>query len=314
MVTMYLHDHPEFSDLIRIYASKEGINPVLVEKDYWIMHCLYGLQKQNLSFFLKGGTSLSKGYQIIDRFSEDIDILIKPPEKKEVFIGKNQNKPQHVKSRESYYDWLATEIRIDGLLSSVRDHAFDDEKFRSGGVRLHYPSSLSLSEGIKEGVLLECGFDTVSPYEKVTISSWLYDYAYKKASVIDNRAILVPCYHPGYTFVEKLQAISTKYRKQQSSARFSENFLRHYYDVYSLLKSNIVQEFIGTPAYNQHKMDRFRAADTIDIIHNEAFLMSDVVVLKSYTEQYNRSAALYYKGRPTFEEIITCLREWIPKL
>jgi predicted nucleotidyltransferase component of viral defense system len=55
-------------------AEQKTIDPALVEKDYWIMHCLYGLQQLRLQFELKGGTSLSKGYQIIDRFSEDIDI------------------------------------------------------------------------------------------------------------------------------------------------------------------------------------------------------------------------------------------------
>jgi hypothetical protein len=43
----------------------------LVEKDYWIMHCPYGLSTQGLSFELKGGTSLSKGFGIIQHFSED---------------------------------------------------------------------------------------------------------------------------------------------------------------------------------------------------------------------------------------------------
>jgi predicted nucleotidyltransferase component of viral defense system len=70
----YLHNHPEFSDLIRIVAREKGIAPALVEKDYWIMHCLYGLQQFGLQFELKGGTSLSKGWKIINRFSEDIDI------------------------------------------------------------------------------------------------------------------------------------------------------------------------------------------------------------------------------------------------
>ena len=75
----YLHNHPQFADLIRIVAQEKGIDPALVEKDYWIMHCLYGLQQLGLTFELKGGTSLSKGYQIINRFSEDIDIRIEPP-------------------------------------------------------------------------------------------------------------------------------------------------------------------------------------------------------------------------------------------
>ena len=72
----YLHNHPQFADLIRIVAEEKAIDPALVEKDYWIMHCLYGLQQLRLKFELKGGTSLSKGYQIINRFSEDIDITV----------------------------------------------------------------------------------------------------------------------------------------------------------------------------------------------------------------------------------------------
>ena len=84
----YLHNHPEFEDLIRIVAEEKGINPALVEKDYWIMHCLHGLQQLKLTFELKGGTSLSKGFQIINRFSEDIDIRIEPPPGHDVKTGR----------------------------------------------------------------------------------------------------------------------------------------------------------------------------------------------------------------------------------
>lgn len=56
----YLHNHPDFADLIRIVGEERSIVPTLIEKDYWIMHCLYGLQQLNFRFELKGGTSLSK--------------------------------------------------------------------------------------------------------------------------------------------------------------------------------------------------------------------------------------------------------------
>ena len=75
----YLHRHKDYKDLIRTAADEKGIAPDLVEKDYWIMHCLYGLTKQGYLFELKGGTSLSKGFGIIHRFSEDIDIRTEPP-------------------------------------------------------------------------------------------------------------------------------------------------------------------------------------------------------------------------------------------
>ena len=72
----FLHEQSDFDELIRVVSGEHGIAPQLVEKDYWIMHCLFGLTSQEFSFQLKGGTSLSKGYNIIDRFSEDIDIQI----------------------------------------------------------------------------------------------------------------------------------------------------------------------------------------------------------------------------------------------
>jgi predicted nucleotidyltransferase component of viral defense system len=59
-VTDFLHNDPEFKELISIVSRDLRIDPALVEKDYWIMHSLYGLQQQGIEFELKGGTSLSK--------------------------------------------------------------------------------------------------------------------------------------------------------------------------------------------------------------------------------------------------------------
>lgn len=42
MSTGYLHQHKDFADLLRIVGTEKGILPGLVEKDYWIMHVLYG--------------------------------------------------------------------------------------------------------------------------------------------------------------------------------------------------------------------------------------------------------------------------------
>ncbi len=212
----YLHNHPQFSDLIRIVAEQKKIDPALVEKDYWIMHCLYGLQQLGLKFELKGGTSLSKGYQAIDRFSEDIDIRIEPPPELHVKTGPNHAKLWHVESRKKFYDWLAEKIQIDGIVKVARDTAADDKQYRSGGVRLSYDGINKLPPDLKDGVLLEAGFDVVTPNASRDISSWAYDYAATRVDIIDNRANSVACYDPRYTFVEKLQAISTKFRRQQA--------------------------------------------------------------------------------------------------
>lgn len=315
LMSDFLHNHPDFSALLRIVANEKGIEPALVEKDYWIMHSLYGLQKSGLTFELKGGTSLSKGYGIIHRFSEDIDIRITPPEGMNVKTGANHDKPAHRKSREDFYDWLAAAIKIDGLGKVERDRDFDDEKFRSGGIRLYYDGKTASIPDLKDGILLEVGFDDITPNTPRLVGSWAYDYAVgKNVAVTDNRAPSVPCYHPAYTLVEKLQTISTKFRQQQASGQFPINFMRHYYDVYCLLDMSEVQKFIGTPDYFAHKQRRFRAADNPVIAENEAFLLSDPKARAQYTEAYARTPRLYYAGQPPFDDILKRIGAWVGKL
>lgn len=312
----FLHNHPQFADLIRIVAEEKGIDPALVEKDYWITHCLYGLQQLGFTFQLKGGTSLSKGHQIINRFSEDIDVLIEPPKDRDVKSGKNQNSAAQIKTRTDFYDWLTQTIKTDSVTTVERDTEFDDvPNYRSAGIKLNYRTVVEAMEGLREGVLLEVGFDTVAPNTPKDISSWLYDRAVaSNVDVIDNRAKAVPCYDPGYTFVEKLQTVSTKFRKQQADRSDPVGFMRHYYDIYELLRRPEVQRFIGTDAYETHKQARFRKDDNQNIAENEAFILRVAKMRALYTDAYERSSALYYAGRPTFEQILAEVKKSIDRL
>jgi hypothetical protein len=307
----FLHNHPEFPELIRIVVEQKGIDSALVEKDYWIMHCLCGLQQLGMIFELKGGTSLSKGFQIINRFSEDIDIRIEPPKDRDVKTGRNHNKPAQVQSRKDFYDWLAKTIRIDGIEKVERDTAFDNKTLMSAGIRLFHKTHTKALDGLKSGVLLELGFDDVTPNSKKDISSWLYDYAADKVSISDNRAKAVACYDPGYTFVEKLQTVSKKFRQQQASQEFPINFMRHYYDIYSLLRRPEVQAFIGTVDYKSHKQKRFRGGDNPNIIQNQAFILADPETRTAYAKAFAESSALYYGDKPSFDAILKEIGTWI---
>lgn len=311
----FLHELNDFADLISVVADRHGVDPVLVEKDYWIMHCLWGLQNLGLQFELKGGTSLSKGFGVIHRFSEDIDIRIEPPLGMKVKTGRNQDKTAHIESRRQFYEWLSSTIKIDGILSVGGDTAFDDVKMRSAGIRLQYPSALDSLSGVKEGVLLELGFDDTAPNEAVQISSWTYELASQYGTKMrDNRALNVLCYAPTYTFVEKLQTISTKYRLLQGASSFPNNFLRHYYDVYCLLDLLTVREFIGTDLYEKRKMQRFRAGDNLILVKNPAFTLTDTVERERFVFEYKKTAALYYKGQPSFENILARIALYLERM
>jgi len=132
--------------------------------------------------------------------------------------------------------------------------------------------------------------------------------------VIDNRAIGIHCYSPAYTFVEKLQTVSTKFQLQQEATRFPKNFLRHYYDIYCLLASPEVQDFIGTPTYHNRKVERFRTGDNLHIASNEAFLLSDPAVRSLYETKYRETAALYYAGQVPFSAILERIAQHLDRL
>lgn len=310
----FLHNDPEFKELLAIVASEQKIDTALVEKDYWIMHTLYGLSLQGIKFELKGGTSLSKGFGLIQRFSEDIDIHIST--NFGLTVEGKSDKRGIKESRKAFYDKLTSEIKIDGIINVERDTAFDDtEKFRSGGIRLFYTTLTPALIGLKEGILLEAGFDTVAPNRPLDISSWVLDYVKSLENpfdFIDNTAIGVLCYHPGYTLVEKLQTIVNKYRKEIERTEKPQNFMRQYYDLYCLLKDREVNDFIGTPDYMAHKNERLRGADNaIPLSEHPALLLPVPEIRKSFEQRYKDSSNLYYKEQPEFEIIMAAIKEHI---
>src|SRR2546428_13436069 len=74
----YASELSDFNDLVRATAGDIGLPPGAVEKDYYVVRALRALQDKLAGRFLfKGGTSLSKGWELIDRFSEDIDLLFR---------------------------------------------------------------------------------------------------------------------------------------------------------------------------------------------------------------------------------------------
>jgi hypothetical protein len=310
----FLHDHPDFSTLVERTATTEGITAYLAEKDYWLMHTIWGLKQLGLSFQLKGGTSLSKGFGCIHRFSEDIDIKIDSTDSLcgfKVYSGKNHDKDKYRDSRKQYFTWLANYLqnRIPGIESVDRDETYDDTiKYRNGGIRLLYQSRFPHTEGTKDGILLEVGFDRTAPNQPCLITSWVYEQGSQASNqrFTDNRAPNVLCYEPKYTFVEKLQAVIRKfrlYREGKKGASLPSNFIRHYYDLYQLIERPDVQEFIGTKEYEDFKVERFGTDDT-KVSKSDAFTLKTKTDRELFESEYLRSAPLYYKGRPTLQEIL----------
>ena len=72
----FVHDDPEWPELLRIVGEGVGRDVALVEKDYWVTHTLWAMLDQGFGLWFKGGTSLSKAFNLIERLSEDIDVRV----------------------------------------------------------------------------------------------------------------------------------------------------------------------------------------------------------------------------------------------
>lgn len=307
-MSKFLHELSQAKAMFMTLAAEKRIPASIVEKDYWVMHCLWSLKEQGFRFEMKGGTSLSKGWLCVDRFSEDIDIRFDPP----AGLNVKGEKEAHIKARFDYFDGLAGRIEVPGVkVERVRDQ--DDKKAQNGGIGLKYRSCFEPMPGLRQEVLLEAGFARTAPSEPRDFTSWALEKALEvKLAVVDNRARAVRCFNPEYTFVDKLQTICRRFRQHRDrndpmSDRPRE-FLRHYFDLYKLLEVERVREFIGTADYEAYKKEKLRGADLQEFASKAAFTLSEEKTYLLFEEEFAVINTLLLAPGPTFEALIERLR------
>ena len=126
---MFLYDDDEFAALVRIVADQRRLSLGIVEKDYWVTHSLWALQQTGLEVFFQGGTALSKVFELIPQFSEDLDLKLEPGSNTDLpAISKRSEKPAAVQKRKDYFESLRPLLVIpDASVTLERG----DEKWRS---------------------------------------------------------------------------------------------------------------------------------------------------------------------------------------
>lgn len=209
----------------------------LVEKDYWVTHTLWAVRAGGLSVWFKGGTSLSKGFGLIERFSEDLDVMLEAPDLLPVTNWKSEG-ARATENREHFFEALSHRLRVPGAevseLAALRDRGWRNAVFA-----IHYPSRFAahLPVGVRPFIQLEVGSARVTPCEDRTITSWIHDHLFAQTSDVasgffDNRPRLIHCVRPEVTVLEKIEAISRRYRREPFEPG---SFVRHYEDVARIL-------------------------------------------------------------------------------
>jgi hypothetical protein len=249
----FIHDDPEFADLIRIVGAERtpSMAPPLVEKDYWVTHALWCVQRLGLECWFKGGTSLSKGFGLIHRFSEDFDLKLGPGSAAgvpEVSSWKSEAK-KHVTARREFFEAVARKLDVPG--AKVELHAVDD-RWRSAELRVLYPSVVGepLPAPMKPFVVIEAGSARVVPHVECELSSFVHEGLERRGMLSefeDSRPRAVRCVHPLVTLIEKLEAIGRRFHDE---GRDAAGFVRHYEDAARIIEAldRLPQVEGGAPA------------------------------------------------------------------
>lgn len=242
---MILHlDNNSFTAAIQATSNKLNILPVFVEKDYWITLVLKRLSesKYNDSVVFKGGTSLSKGYKLIDRFSEDIDIaVINIPE-----MTGNKVKTL-IRNVEKDISTDLTEIS-DSPLSSK------GSRFRKSVFTYPKTGDERFYQSISDKLIIEINsFANPFPYEKRNINSII-----SLSLALNNQNDLIKKYNlmpfsinvldKKQTLIEKIVSLIRSSFGNDPVKGISER-IRHFYDLYFLYNDKDCKAFIDSTKF-----------------------------------------------------------------
>ena len=243
---MKLHENKElFKDAIIATSQLMNIQEIYVEKDYWVTLALHSIFTNEIgqSCIFKGGTALSKCNHLIDRFSEDIDIVLL----RQGNESSNQLKDK-LKTITAVVGELTPEIEIQGITNKkgmIRKTAHNYPKMFEG-----------LFDQIRDTLIVEATWlGNFEPYEKGKVSSLIYKMMIKKnqQQIADEYRLNpfeVNVLNPKRTFCEKIMSL-VRFSYTKAPIENLNNKIRHIYDLNQMLKNEEVKRFFNSKEFDK---------------------------------------------------------------
>lgn len=230
-----------------------GMSPFAVEKDWWVVQTLALIFELEIGTHLvfKGGTSLSKAWGLINRFSEDIDLAVDRS-----FFGYDGelSKNQRTKLRresssyisESLFPKLQEMFKEKGLgeveLKLIKAESRDQDPRI---IEIYYPNVIEVPGYIAPRVQLEIGSRSLKePFKGQFIKS-LIDEHYSDSEFAQD-SIDIPTVIPERTFLEKMFLLHEEFQRPFEKIRVNR-LSRHLYDIYQLSKTKYASNAINDP-------------------------------------------------------------------
>jgi hypothetical protein len=292
------------------------------EKDWWVVHSLaiiFSMECANALIF-KGGTSLSKAWNVIHRFSEDIDLAL---DREFLGFSGELSKQDIKKLRRKSFQFI-TEVFTEELKNKFTELGFKDVtvKYREVEnhdqdpliIEIYYNKLTETDTYLKPGVLVEVGSRSLKePFTQRTLGTFVSEI-YKDNPFTD-KPITIPVVNPERTFLEKIFLLHEEFQKPSDKIRV-ERLSRHLYDIEKIGQTEFADIALhDTELYDtivRHR-SRFTAISGIDYTkHNPAnikFIPPDSII-KMWEADYEEMKGSMIYGQPLeFDKLIKRLTE-----
>ncbi len=302
---MNLHHNIQlFSQTLRAASQYLKINLGFVEKDYWITLVLQRLSASRFSdeVVFKGGTSLSKGYRLIDRFSEDVDLAI---------INVPQKSGNEIKTIIRHIEKEITEE-----LSEIQEEGITSKGSRFRKSLYKYPSIQR--NKINNRIIIEINpFSNPIPFQKRIIQSMVFDFLNQTNnwSYIENYQLHpfeINILNKEQTLVEKLVSL-IRFSLDEEPIISVSGKIRHFYDLYylanddeciqSIQSNSFKQQFYTLLEHDKELFDEPPGWNKKTVTESPLILNFDSVWSKIKVNYQSELSALAYSPIPDEKEI-----------
>jgi predicted nucleotidyltransferase component of viral defense system len=328
--SFYTTDKAEKEAVFNAIATEKGMTPFAVEKDWWVSRTLEIIFQMKIAKHLvfKGGTSLSKAWKLINRFSEDIDLAID----KEFFEGYSGDitkskisklrKEAGVYTTGTFFNELQEEFAAKGfndLNFKVIEAEDSDQDPRV--IEIYYPNVItSSSEYILPRVQIEISCRSLR--EPFTVKSFgaLVDEVYAGRDFAEP-LFDIPTVNPERTFLEKVFLLHEEFHRPIEKIRV-DRLSRHLYDIYHLTKAGIADKAINDKElYHTIVAHRYKFSRVGEVNYNEhnpktLNPIPIAAIIAEWNSDYTKMKEdmIYEENKPSFEDLINNLNDLRVKL
>lgn len=308
-------------------TGKIGLPPFAVEKDWWVVQTLSVIFETELKddLIFKGGTSLSKAWNLIERFSEDIDLAVN----RNFFGFKSELSKNSITNLRKTSKKYISETLYPDLISRFKAKGFIDVRIKLIEttesdqdpiiIDIYYPNVIETPGYIRPRVQVEIGSRSLrEPYTVKSISSFV-DENFPDAEFSQD-PIQVPTVNPERTFLEKVFLLHEEFQRPADKMRV-DSLSRHLYDIYQLSKSKFAEKAISDKdlyqTIVQHRK-RFAKLGGVDYNLHQPQTINPIPipeVIDEWKKDYIKmQEQMIYGESPSFENMIESIKTTVDRI